>query len=283
MTNTKAAVHEKNGNNAKGTKRREGNGATPANGRKGEASADKAMKVRLPVVGVGAGKAAPSVMRPRNRAPGGDLQMRFKFASVVRLADNLVRKAVTTYDRTFLLPDDDQADIYLDLGRRLLHDGKVSEALEAFRKASTVRPDDPAPLFELGMLQARRGALEAAMQALEKARALGQSSYKLHMTLAEVFTRQEKHDQAIEELENALRLRKDIPEIPYRLGVSLSRAGRCEEAIDAFELAIDLAPHDVSYHQSLGFALESATRRSEAVECFKRALELEHAAGMEAE
>lgn len=282
MANTKAATETKPGG-AKSAKRRESNGTAARNPRNGGSSPPKPERVRLPVLEPAAARPVPSAIRGRNRAPGGDLHLRFKFASLLRLSDNLVRKAVTVYDRLFLLEEGDQAEIYLELGRQLVRDGKPQDAIEAFRKASSVKPEQSAPLVELGLLHASRGALEAAAQAFQKAKGLGQPSYKLHMSLADVLTQQAKYEEAVEELENALRLRKDIAEIPYRLGVALSRTGRCEEAIDAFELAIEIAPQEVAYHQSLGFALESVSRRPEAVECFKRALELEHAAGIEAE
>ena len=266
---------------------RKHNGAAGGNGVSKPSSAEgattprarkraKVQRIYLPVLENRESTSARMAGRPRQGEVRGELRYRYRFASLLRLSDNLVRKAVSAYDRLFMLESQDEAEIYLDMGREFANDGKLPEALEALRKAAAIKPDDPTLLIEQGALHLRRSAWEAAVQVLQKAKGVGQPSYKTHLYLAEALSQQDKHEAAIEELEGALRLRKDIADIPYRLGVALSRVDRHEEAIDAFELAIELAPQSVAYYQSLGFALESASRRGEAVQCFKRALELEH-------
>jgi tetratricopeptide (TPR) repeat protein len=196
-------------------------------------------------------------------------------ASLLRLSENLVNRAVGAYDKLFALEPRDQSEIYVQMGRELAQRGNLNEALEALRKASELFPRDVEALIEIGVVHLMRQAPLAAVQALEQAKSLGTPGYRLHKTLADALFALEKYEEALPELESALRLQPGVPEHYYQLGTTLDRLGRFEEAVKAFEVAIQLGPNEVAYHQSLGFTLESMGRRSQAIKCFKRALELE--------
>jgi tetratricopeptide (TPR) repeat protein len=196
-------------------------------------------------------------------------------ASLVRLSDNIVLKAVTAYNRILELKTEDQADIYLEMAREFERDGKTEDVLEALRKAVLLRPDDGKIRMRIGLLHLKSKAPSAAVQAFQKAKQLGHSSYRLHVSLAEAFVRQNQYEQALSEYQQALALKPASPDALHKMGLVLDQLGRFQDAADAFRRALELSPNEVMYHQSLGFALESAGRRSDAVKCFKRALELE--------
>jgi tetratricopeptide (TPR) repeat protein len=212
----------------------------------------------------------------RRASPGSsETQFRYWLASLVRLSDNAVLKAVRAYNRLFHLAHEDQVEIYLDMARDFGRDGKTEEVLEALRKAVALRPNDGRIRTRVGLLHLKSKAPVAAIQAFEKAKALGYSSFRLHTALAEALAQQDEHERAAREYERAIAIKGDCPKTLHQLGAVLDRLGRFEDAARAFSRASELRPDDISYHQSLGFALESAGRRTEAVKCFKRALELE--------
>jgi Flp pilus assembly protein TadD len=196
-------------------------------------------------------------------------------ASLVRLSDNAVLKAVRAYNRLFHLGHQDQVEIYLDMARDFGRDGKTQEVLEALRKAVALRPTDGRIRTRVGLLHLKSGAPVAAIQAFEKAKELGYSSFRLHTALAEALVQQSENERAAREYERAITIKPDCAKTLHQMGMVLDGLGRFDDAAAAFRRASELRPDDISYHQSLGFALESAGRRSEAVKCFKRALELE--------
>jgi len=211
----------------------------------------------------------------RQEASSGETRLRFQLASLARISDNLVTRAVRAYDRLFALDRTDQAEVYLDMGKDLVQRGKYEQALEVLRKAARLRPDSTEALLEIGLLHLRQQAPEAAVRALEQAKERGGPSYELHRGLGEALIMLGKYPEALKEIEAGLTLKPNVADDHYRLAVALDRVGRYEDAIRAFGRAIELAPHEVLYHQSLGFTLESAGRRRDAIKCFKRALELE--------
>ncbi len=208
-------------------------------------------------------------------APINMTHLRFHLASLLRLSDNLVSKAVGLYDRLFALDQRDETAIYLELGKDLAREERFDEALVALRKVLVARPNDSEALFELGMIHLKRGAPQAAAGALEKAKKAGVQSHLLHLRLAEAHSLQENLDAALVELEAAIALKPEIPDGHYQRGILLDRLERYPEAVGAFETAIELDPTEIRYHQSLGFTLETMGQRKNAIRCFKRALELE--------
>ena len=204
-----------------------------------------------------------------------DTRLRFHLASLLRMSDNIVSRAVGAYDRLFALDRRDQAEIYLDMGRRLIAQGKTEQALEALRKAAHLRPGDGEVLVQVGLAHLHQPAPEAAVRVFGRAKEAGAASHDLYQGMADALVMQEKYAEALEALERALEIQAPGAEDLFRLGTVLDRLGRYEEACVAFRKALDLAPREVAYHQSLGFTLESMGRRREAIKCFKRALELE--------
>ncbi len=200
---------------------------------------------------------------------------RFYVASLMRVSDNLVSRAVNAYDRTFALDKREQSEIYLEIGKKLASEEKIDDALRALRKVVQAKPDHAEALYEIGVLHVRRGVPRAAIEVLEKAKAAGMRTVRLHLLLADVLGREERFGEALEEIDSAIALKPTVSDTHYRRGVLLDRIERHEEAIDAFEEAVRLSPGEIRYHQSLGFALETAGRRGAAIKCFKRALELE--------
>jgi tetratricopeptide (TPR) repeat protein len=200
---------------------------------------------------------------------------RFQLASLTRISDNLVSRAVYAYDRLFGLDDREEGEIYFEVAKKLALEDKVDDAIAALRKVLKTAPKHPHALYELGLLHLRRGAPLAAITTLQQAKAAGIAERKLHLLLADALCREERFAEALAELDVALEMKPETADTHYRRGLLLDRMERHADAAAAFEKAIRLAPREVRYHQSLGFTLETMGKRSDAIRCFKRALEVE--------
>ena len=206
-------------------------------------------------------------------------QSRFRLASLLRLPDAIVARAVSAYERVFTLDRHEEADIYLKIGTDFAQSRRSEDAVVALKKALEIQPNDAAAWFQLGMAHLGQQAMGASVEAFEKSKSLGNDAFELHFHLAEALADSDRHDDAIRELELAIGQKPDHAEAFYRLGTGLDRVKRYEDAVKAFQRAIELSPRDAAYHQSLGFTLDTMGRRDEAVEHFKRALLLERRAG----
>lgn len=222
------------------------------------------------------GAGPPGALELTREGPGlGATHLRFQLASVLRVADNLVNRAVGAYDRLFALNQGQADEIYLSMGKQLAREDKLDDALEAFRKVLAAKPDHGGALYESARIHVRRGAPHAALELFQRAKSAGLRSHRLHVQFARVLGELGRHEEALSEIELALELAPEVAEHHYQRAVALDRLGRYREAVEAFEAAIARAPTEVRFHQALGFTLETLGRRNDAIRCFKRALEVE--------
>jgi serine/threonine protein kinase/tetratricopeptide (TPR) repeat protein len=115
------------------------------------------------------------------------------------------------------------------LGRTLLAQGSLEEALAEFAKATELQPTYPAPWFNRGVVYARLGQWERAMASCRE----------------------------------AIRLMPEHPDAHYSLGTVLRLHGKFGEAADAFQKAIHLRPDNALYHRSLRDVLRLQGKPSE--------------------
>jgi tetratricopeptide (TPR) repeat protein len=200
---------------------------------------------------------------------------RFQLATLTRISDNLVSRAVHAYDRMFGLDDREEVEIYLEVGKKLAAEERFDDAIAALRKVLRRDPNHQGALFELGGLHLRQGAPLAAIAMLEQARDGGLSERKLHLMLADAFCREERFKDALAELDTALTMKPELAETHYKRALVLDRLDQHAQAVEALQKAIKLAPREIRYHHRLGFTLETLGRRTEAIQCFKRALDVE--------
>lgn len=114
---------------------------------------------------------------------------------------------------------------------------RLAEAATAYRKARTLRPDEP-----------------------EAARAL-----------ASVYTLQEKHDAAVEVWAELVRLAPRSGESQLGLALALRKVGRNEEAAQHLERSIELDPRLAEAYKALAEDREQEGKAAEAEEIRKRA------------
>ena len=95
------------------------------------------------------------------------------------------------------------AESFYLASRALLKLGREAEAIESLEKATSLRPDEPAWLRELGQVYAGAGRLLEAQQACQRALQLG-ADPNLRRELAHLYRRMGWRQEAIKELQKAL-------------------------------------------------------------------------------
>ena len=110
---------------------------------------------------------------------------------------------------------------YYSQGNNLYHNGKLSEAIAAYRQCLTIQPD---------FLPAR---------------------YNLGVTLGDL----EEYEQAIIELEQVVTAEASYAEAHNSLGYIYSRQRNLDRAIQHYEKAIEIAPKYAKAHHNLGMML----------------------------
>jgi tetratricopeptide (TPR) repeat protein len=166
------------------------------------------------------------------------------------------------------------ADFYrlYDLAFELQQQGRYEVAIEGWRKALALTPDDARARNNLGLCLAQLGRRDQAAAEWEKAVQLDPGLAHAHNNLATELWRRGKLEEAEGHWRRAVDLNAGLADSHYNLGVALSRRGKMEEAIAAWRKAIEIDPGIAGAHANLGRVFAERGALDEAIAHFEAAL-----------
>jgi len=124
---------------------------------------------------------------------------------------------------------------YLERGRSNMEIGNYKAAIEAYQKATELKPNEVQGWNNLGVAKAKTDDKTGAIVAYQKAIALKPNDAELHFGLATVYRRQRKTDEAIAEYQVAVEKDPKFAKAYYDLGIMYSQEKKTAEARAAFE------------------------------------------------
>jgi tetratricopeptide (TPR) repeat protein len=152
--------------------------------------------------------------------------------------------------------------------------GRHSEAIEASRKAVSLRPSAES-YFNLGLahyyLKQYREAAENYRNAI---RLDPYNAADAHYALGLVYRDWGRTDEEIQSYKQAIKLKPDYVSAYERLGTRFLRSKKYPEAIETFKQLTSLKPGDANAPNNMGEAYFEMGLTSDAVEAFKQAIRL---------
>ena len=152
--------------------------------------------------------------------------------------------------------------------------GRHSEAIEASRKAVTLRPSSES-YFNLGLanyyLKQYREAADSYRQSIRLDPYNGADAW---YALGLVYRDWGKADEEVQAYRQAIRLRPDYASAYERLGARYVRSKKYNEAIEIFRQLIALKPSDATVPNNMGEAYFELGKFPEASESFRQAIRL---------
>ena len=161
------------------------------------------------------------------------------------------------------------------LGRRRAY----PEAIEQFKLAFEIAPNQPDPLNNYGVTLREAGRLNEAVHIGRLAVELKPDSPTLHENLAVTLTRRGLWDEAIGEYQKELELRPDDFPSRFNLAQIYARLGRAEDAVREYRAVAAAAEDFPDIHFYLANALSAGRAYQAAVEEYRKALERRPDAG----
>jgi tetratricopeptide (TPR) repeat protein len=142
------------------------------------------------------------------------------------------------------------APAHLALGKALLQDGKIPEAVQAMQEAARLEPSNGEARYQLGLALARAGRKDEATAELQKGRDLVSAddrSKNAALDIAEGRAALDKGDleHATDKFRHAIQLRPESSEAQTLLGTVLQKRGDTDGASAAYRKALQLNPADV--------------------------------------
>jgi len=267
------------------------------------------LAVLLGAAHLGGWKSAPLVSRPRARL----------ILLVVAPCLLLICLGLLTWRQVLVWHDNESlwanavryapsADVHHVMGRQLVRQGRLAEAVPHLRRNVELVPENPwahydlalalerldrlpeaveqyalavrgsptSPLFRnhLGIALLKQGKADDAIAEFRRAAQLGGDSHEAHKNLGVALGRQGKDAEAIEQFEEALRLSPDFPEAHEGLGLAYMRRGDLPRAIREFRAALERSQDPAEARNNLGVALARQGDLEAAVREFRLAVEL---------
>jgi len=169
----------------------------------------------------------------------------------------------------------EEADYHFILGEALMRLGRGTEAVAAFEEATWRAPGDPHYHMSLGdVLRALKRDAEAASAYREAAR-LAPADARALGALGATLVVLGQVDEAIRALRQAVLAAPSDADARFNLGLGLVAAGEVDEAIAVFREAAALAPGDAGPRAELGGLLHDRGRDPEAYAAFSEARQLD--------
>jgi tetratricopeptide (TPR) repeat protein len=147
--------------------------------------------------------------------------------------------------------------------------GKYQEAIESYKQAIRINPDDEYAHNNLGVAYRKLGKYEEEIESYKQAIRINPDDRDAHNNLGLAYGELGKHKKEIESYKQAIRINPDYVNAHYNLGNAYGELGKYQEAIESYKQVIRIDPDDVDAHNGLGIIYLLLEDRDSALEQYK--------------
>ena len=166
---------------------------------------------------------------------------------------------------TRIVPQPKQSVIYQGQANQLYQEGKLDEAIEIYKKAQDLEPDDSAIPLMLGITYEDKGLLDRANDYFERARLLSSQEIDFYNSRGMIYLQTGKLDKAILDAKKALEIAPNSALSHFLLGSIYEIENRTAEAIFEYQIVSDLDQNPqltVMARFKMGMIMQRAPLRS---------------------
>ena len=189
------------------------------------------------------------------------------------MQNNQMTEAIQEWRKALEL-DPDDAGAHFSLAVALTGNNEERDAVEEYRKACELDVHHAGWFAHFAASLAQTGDLAGAVENYRKSLALDPSSAGAEADLGAVLFESGQPQEGYEHLRKAIELAPEFPDAHNELGTALAKSGRTDEAVDELQKAVALLPTSVEYRYNLGFVLGIRGDHAGAVGAFQKAVEL---------
>ena len=163
---------------------------------------------------------------------------------------------------------------YNNIGVALEKEGHLDEAIVAFERSLTAKPDYAEAHNNLGVALEKSGRFQEALTHLEKASKLKRNYAEPYENLGVLLQELGRNDESMKAYQMALQIQPDNVDAHVNLGAAYGRAGKTSQAILEFQKVIELDPYSADAQNNLGVAFDKEGKLDQAIEHFQMAIKL---------
>ena len=180
-------------------------------------------------------------------------------------------EAVEAYRKAISIKPD-YAEAYNNMGNALKDQGKQEEAIEVYRKALSIKHDHAKTYNNMGNALIEQRKLVEATEAFTKALSIKPDFAEAYNNMGNALQDQGKLDNAIEAYTNAISTKPDLADAHNNMGNALKEQGKLDNAIEAYRKALAIKPDFAEAYNNMGVALKEYGKLGEAIEAFTNSI-----------
>ena len=195
----------------------------------------------------------------------------------------VINKLVSLYNKGNFLTVVEEAQILIDqypssfflcniLGASATEIGMIDEAIEAYKKAISIKPDYADAYNNMGVVLKQKGEYDEAIKLHKKAISLRPDYAEAYNNLGNNFKDLQKFDEALEAYEKAIYINPNYAQAYNNLGSTFRDNGKLPEALNACKKAISIKPDYALAFNNMGHILSDQGKFSEALKAFEKAI-----------
>lgn len=166
----------------------------------------------------------------------------------------------------------DQSKDHNNLGKALVQKGRMAEAMNEFQTALRISPNDPDTETNIGAALLQQGDAEESISHLRKVVGKFPRHAPAHINLGNALLQTGQTDAAVAEYKQTLELPFDHAETHYSIANAFRKKGDVEAAIAHYRKALELRPDFANAHNNLGNALRQQGKIQQAMHEYEAAL-----------
>ncbi len=202
----------------------------------------------------------------------------FNALALIKSSTQRIDEAIDAYKQAIQLAPD-QIFAWNNLGNLCAKIGRNDEAMIAFRKALEGNSRDSIAWNGLANLHFKLGYVDDAIAAYRKASQYSPTFAQPWNGLGDVYASIGRTDEALKCYHKAIELNKQYAAPWIRLGVLFSKQERYRDAVKAYQRALDLDPDNSRIWNELGMIHLKSDSPAEAESAFTKAIELDRGYG----
>ncbi len=159
-------------------------------------------------------------------------------------------------------------------GVRALDSRDFNAAVQSFRKAVDLAPENPSLHHKLGTALALAGNTNAAVEQFQEAVRLSPSFAQAHYSLGVLLAASNRHPEAVERLSTAVRYQPDYIDARLQLADAFRQVGQLDRSLNQYRDVLAIDPRVADARFGYGMTLAALGRYPEALESFKEGARL---------
>ena len=183
-------------------------------------------------------------------------------------------EAINAYKNSISLKPN-YIEAYLNFGITSINLGKIDDAIKSFKKITLIKPDYAEAFNKLGFAFQEQDKFDDAIEAYKKYISIVPNNAFVYYNLGNVLQKQDKFNYAIDAYNEAIKINPQYAEAHFNLGVMLQKQGKLKKAEESFKKVVTLNPnYAAEAHFKLGFVLQKQGELQRAVKRYTKAITL---------